>query len=413
MTIENHAHLPLRGVRVLEVAQIMAGPTCGLMLADLGADVIKIEKLPNGDDARQYQKPGDSQLPPSFRMINRGKRSLAIDTRRPEGRDVLLRMAQQSDVLTENFRVGVMDRLGLGYEQVRAVNPAIIYCSITGYGSTGPLAHKGGFDLILQAFSGIISATGEPGRSAVKPGISVADTNAGILAAYAILAAYVHRLKTGQGQRVETSLMQAAMQQTYWLAANYFSTGRDTPPLGTAHSLIAPYQVFQAADGGIVIGGGNPNAWRRICDVLGHPEWQEDARFNGPQQRVQHRAELEMLINQELAYGNVAQWCLKLDAAGVPCGPLQTAGEALEHPQARAMGMVIDVQDGQGGTCKGLGSPVTLSGVSETQATRPAPHLGEHTASVLAEFGFPADEVAQLAKTGVILQSDNIQPFTP
>ena len=397
-------HLPLQGVRVLEVAQIMAGPTCGLMLADLGAEVIKIEKFPSGDDARQYQKPGDSELPPSFRMINRGKRSIALDIRHPLGKAALLRMAAQADVMTENFRVGVMDRLGLGYEHIQAVNPAMIYCSITGYGSVGPLAQKGGFDLILQAFSGIISATGEPGRAPVKPGVSIADTNAGILAALAILAAYIHRLKTGQGQRVETSLLQAAMQQTYWLAANYFSTGRNTPPLGTAHSLIAPYQVFQASDGGMVIGGGNPNAWRRICEVLGHPEWQDDARFNHPQLRVQHCAELEQGINAVLASGTVAHWCALLDAAGVPCGPLNSAGQALDHPQTRAVGMVIDVADGQGGTQPGLGSPVTLSGTPATHANSCAPQVGEHSHAVLTQFGFSDQDIAELQAAGVIRQ---------
>jgi len=226
--VSNHAHKPLAGVRVIEMAQIMAGPTCGMMLADLGAEVIKIEKFPGGDDARQYQKPGDSAMPPSFRMINRGKRSLALDVRTPEGRAVLLRLVREANVLTENFRFGVMERLGLGYEDLKAVNPALIYCSITGYGRTGPLAKAGGFDLILQAFSGIIEATGEPDRDPVKPGVSIADTNAGILAALAIVSAYVHRLKTGEGQHVSTSLLQAAMQQTYWLAANYFSSGRET-----------------------------------------------------------------------------------------------------------------------------------------------------------------------------------------
>lgn len=395
-------HLPLKGVRVLEVAQIMAGPTCGLMLADLGAEVIKIEKFPSGDDARQYQKPGDSELPPSFQMINRGKRSLAIDIRHPLGKQALLRMAAQADVVTENFRVGVMDRLGLGYEHLRAVNPALIYCSISGYGSVGPLAHKGGFDLILQAFSGIISATGHPGQAPAKPGISIADTNAGILAAFAVLAAYIHRLKTGEGQCVETSLLQAAMQQTYWLAANYFSTGKNTPPLGTAHSLIAPYQVFQAQDGGLVIGGGNPNAWRRICEVLGHPEWQEDERFNHPQLRVQNRAELESLINGVLAHGSVEHWCALLDTAGVPCGPLNTAGDALEHPQTRAIGMILDASDGQGGTQRAIGLPVTLNRTPPTHATSCAPQVGEHTDAVLREFGFSVEEIASLRSSNVI-----------
>lgn len=402
MTAHHPPHLPLQGLKVLEVAQIMAGPTCGLMLADLGADVIKIEKFPAGDDARQYQKPGDSALPPSFRMINRGKRSLAIDIRKPEGKAALLRMAKHADVLTENFRVGVMDRLGLGYEALRAVNPALIYCSITGYGSVGPLAQKGGFDLILQAFSGIISATGEPGREPVKPGISLADTNAGILAALAIVAAYVHRLKTGEGQRVETSLLQAAMQQTYWLSANYFSTGRDTPPLGTAHSLIAPYQVFRARDRGLVIGGANPKAWRLICEVLGHPEWQGDERFNHPQKRVQNRAVLEAAINAELARADVKTWCDRFDEVGVPCGPLNTVSQALEHPQTRDIGMVIDLDDGQGGTARALGSPITLSGVTTPLATSAAPAVGEHSESVLAEFGFATEEIAQLASRNVI-----------
>ncbi|MCU0925727.1 MAG: CoA transferase [Hydrogenophaga sp.] len=395
-------HLPLAGVRVLEVAQIMAGPTCGLMLADLGADVIKVEKFPGGDDARQYQKPGDSDLPPSFAMINRGKRSLALDFRHPLGRDALRRLAQQADVVTENFRVGYMDRLGLGYDDLRPDNPSLIYCSISGYGFTGPLKERGGFDLILQAFSGIIAATGEPGRAPVKPGISIADTNAGILAALGVLAAYIHRLKTGAGQRVETSLLQAAMQQTYWLAANYFSTGRDTPPLGTAHSLIAPYQVFQAADGGLVIGGGNPNAWRRICEVLGHPEWQDDPRFNHPQRRVQHRAELQQLIEGVLAGDSVAQWCDRLDAAGVPCGPVNSAGQALDHEQTRAIGMVMDVDDGHGGTVRGLGQPVTLNRTPPTHAMSAAPRVGQHSAQVLAEFGFSEAEIRALVEAGVM-----------
>ncbi len=395
-------HLPLAGVRVLEVAQIMAGPTCGLMLADLGADVIKIEKYPGGDDARQYQKPGDSDLPPSFCMINRGKRSLALDFRHPMGRDVLRRLAQRADVMTENFRVGYMDRLGLGYDDLRQDNPGLIYCSISGYGYTGPLKERGGFDLILQAFSGIIAATGEPGRDPVKPGISIADTNAGILAAFGVLAAYIHRLKTGEGQRVETSLLQAAMQQTYWLAANYFSTGLDTPPLGTAHSLISPYQVFQARDGGLVIGGGNPNAWRRICEVLGHAEWQEDERFNHPQLRVKHRSELELMINTVLAGDSVKNWCERLDAAGVPCGPVNQVSQALEHEQTRAIGMVLDVEDGQGGHMRGLGLPVTLSRTPAKHAVAPAPHVGEHSTEILMEFGFSPTEISALIEAGVM-----------
>ena len=398
-------HLPLAGVRVIEAAQIMAGPVCGLMLADLGATVIKIEKFPGGDDARQYQKPGDPAMPPSFRMINRGKRSVALDVRTPAGREAMIRLVKQADVITENFRLGVMDRLGLGYAALQAVNPALIYCSISGYGRIGPLAEKGGFDLILQSFSGIISATGEPGRPNVKPGVSIADINAGILAAFGILAAYIHRLKTGQGQLVETSLLQASMQQTYWLAASYFSTRLNTPPLGTAHALIAPYQVFQCADGGLAVGGANPAAWQRISELLGHPEWQADPRFASPQLRVQHRAELQGLIEAVLAHATVSDWCSRFDAAGVPAGPVNTIGRALEHPQTRAVGMVVDVPDGQGGMGRALGSPVTLSGQAVTAATSAAPLVGEHTTQVLEEFGFSGAEIGALMASGAALQA--------
>jgi len=397
------AHKPLTGVRVIEMAQIMAGPTCGMMLADLGAEVIKIEKFPGGDDARQYQKPGDSAMPPSFRMINRGKRSLALDVRTPEGKAVLLRLVKNADVLTENFRSGVMERLGLGYADLKAVNPALIYCSITGYGRVGPMAKTGGFDLILQAFSGIIEATGEPGRDPVKPGVSIADTNAGILAALAIVSAYVHRLKTGAGQHVSTSLLQAAMQQTYWLAANYFSSGRETQRLGTAHSLIAPYQVFNAAGGRMVIGAGNPKAWQGVCEVLGHPEWATDPRFDHPQKRVKHRAELEALIEAELTKAGVAAWCARFDAAGVPAGPVNSAGQALEHEQTRAVGMVIDVPDGEGGVARGIGTPLTLNGKTEA-ATTPAPRVGQHSSEVLREFGFSEQDIAALIESRAIQQ---------
>ena len=394
------AHLPLAGVRVLEAAQIMAGPVCGLMLTDLGATVVKIEKFPGGDDARQYQKPGDTAMPPSFRMINRGKRSVALDVRTPEGRDAMLRLAKRADVLTENFRLGVMDRLGLSYDALKLVNPALIYCSISGYGRVGPLASKGGFDLILQAFSGIVSATGEPGRPPVKPGVSIADINAGILATTGILAAYVHRLKTGEGQHVETSLLQAAMQQTYWLAATYFSTGRETQPHGTAHALIAPYQVFRCGDGSLALGGANPAAWLRICEVLGHPEWSHDARFCSAQSRVAHREELERLIEQVLSDDDVATWCERFDAAGIPAGPLNTAGQALEHPQSRSVGMILDLPGGDGALARGLGNPITLNGHRFTDATQNAPRVGQHTREVLREFDFGDAEIDKLIAGG-------------
>ena len=270
---------PLAGMRVLELAQIMAGPTCGMMLADMGADVIKVEKLPGGDDARGYREPRINGVSAPFLMLNRNKRGLALDLKHPKGRDILLRMVKTADVLTENYRRGTLEKFGLGYEVLARANPGLIYCAVSGYGRDGPLGDKGGFDLIAQGFAGLMSITGERGRPPVKTGNSVADINAGLLAVSGIVAAYVHKLKTGRGQIVDTSLMEAALQQTYWQAAIYFATGHSPGPTGSAHVLTAPYQAFRVRDGWINIGGANQANWERIAEVLGHPEWRDDPRF--------------------------------------------------------------------------------------------------------------------------------------
>jgi crotonobetainyl-CoA:carnitine CoA-transferase CaiB-like acyl-CoA transferase len=404
MTTKDIAHLPLAGVRVLELSQIMAGPTCGLMLADLGAEVIKVEKFPEGDDARNYRQNGAGGLPPSFMILNRGKKSIGIDLRSEEGKATLKRLVATADVITENFRLGVMEKLGLSYDELRKHNPALIYCSITGYGRQGPLAAKGGFDLILQAFSGILSVTGEAGGPPVKPGVSIADINAGILAAFGILAAYIHRLKTGKGQRVDTSLLQASIQQTYWFASAYFGNGTIGKASGTAHPLIAPYQVFRCADGDIALGGANQSNWVRITEVLGHPEWQDDARFAMPAARLANRSELEMLINDALGTRTVAEWVAVFDAASVPAGPVQDIGQALEHEQTRAVGMVIDADAPGGKTTRALGLPVILDGQA-TPATGVPPRVGENTRAVLLECGFTSAEVDALIEKGAVFQA--------
>src|SRR5215468_9128781 len=231
-------------MRVLELAQIMAGPTCGMMLADMGADVVKVEKIPSGDDARSYREPLVNGVSAPFMMLNRNKRGIAVNLKHAQGREILLRLVANADVLTENYRRGTLEKLGLGYDVLAKINPGLIYCAVSGYGRDGPLADKGGFDLIAQGFSGLMSVTGEPGGPPVKTGNSVADINAGILAFGGILAAYVHKLKTGRGQVVDTSLMEAAIQQTYWQAAIYFATGVPPGPTGSAHILTAPYQAF-------------------------------------------------------------------------------------------------------------------------------------------------------------------------
>ncbi|VWB60831.1 putative CoA-transferase [Burkholderia lata] len=394
---------PLASVRVLELAQIMAGPICGLMLADMGADVIKIEKFPGGDDSRGYARPGQPAIPPSFMMINRGKRSVAVDIRQPAGRDVIKRLAASCDIVTENYRRGKMDALGLGYEDLRAGNPQLVYCSISGYGPNGPLSDKGGFDLVLQAFAGLISVTGSSDGELAKPGSSIADINAGILAALGCMTAYVKRLRTGVGGRVETSLLQASLQQMYWFAAGYFFNGDVARPMGTAHPLIAPYQVFKCKDGAIAIGGANQSNWTRITEVLGHPEWSQDARFGDARSRVVNRPALEQLITAALTAHPTAFWVEQFDLAGVPAGPVQNVGEALEHEQSKATSMVIEVDRPDGGTTRSLGLPLHFDGESP-HARSAAPYVGQHSTEVLSEFGFTDNEIDALYEQNVISQ---------
>src|SRR5688572_29002694 len=277
---------PLAGVKVLELAQIMAGPTCGMLLADLGADVIKVERIPGGDDTRLMDRPKVNGESAAFMAMNRNKRGIALNLKLPAAQEALKRMVASVDVLTENYRKGTMEKLGLGYETLREINPALIYCSISGYGRTGPYADKGGFDLIAQGMSGVMAITGEPGRDPVKSGSPVCDINAGLLGALGVLAAYVHRLKTGEGQMVDTSLFEAGIQQTYWQSAMYFATGESPAPSGSAHVLSAPYQAFRAADGWLTIGGANQGNWERLVRVLGVPAWLDDERFRSNADRM-------------------------------------------------------------------------------------------------------------------------------
>ena len=392
---------PLAGMRVLELAQIMAGPTCGMMLADLGADVIKVEKLPGGDDARGYREPRVNGVSAPFLMLNRNKRAIALDLKQPGGREVLLRLVQGADVLTENYRRGTLEKFGLGYGALSKVNPGLIYCAISGYGRDGPLGDKGGFDLIAQGFAGLMSITGEPGRPPAKTGNPVADINAGLLAFGGILAAYVHKLRTGHGQIVDTSLMEAALQQTYWQAAIYFATGESPGPTGSAHVLTAPYQAFRVRDGWINIGGANQANWERIAEVLGHPEWRDDPRFATNSARMENLPALVALMDEVLSTRGKDEWLAAFDAAGVPAGPVHTMGEALEHPQTRARGMVVDLAHREAGATRALGCPLHFS-ATPTRVDRPAPRLGEHTREVLSECGYATSEIDALAAAGVV-----------
>jgi crotonobetainyl-CoA:carnitine CoA-transferase CaiB-like acyl-CoA transferase len=392
---------PLAGMRVLELAQIMAGPTCGMLLADMGADVIKVEKLPGGDDARDYREPRINGVSAPFLVQNRNKRGIALDLKRPQGREILLRLVRNADVLTENYRRGTMEKLGVGYDVLARENPRLVYCAVSGYGREGPWADKGGFDLIAQGFAGLMSITGEPGGPPVKSGSPVADINAGLLATIGILAAYTHAQKTGNGQFVDTSLMEAALQQTYWHAAFHFAEGRTPGPSGSAHVLTAPYQAFRARDGWINVGGANQANWERIAEVLGHPEWRDDPRFATNTARMQNLEALSVLISDILSTRTRDEWMAAFDAAGVPVGPVHSIGEALTHPQTLARGMIVELQHAQAGPTKALGCPIHFS-ATPAQITRAAPLLGEHTRSVLAECGYNDREIDAFIGEGVV-----------
>ena len=392
---------PLEGLKVIELSQIMAGPTCGMLLADMGADVIKVERIPAGDDTRTYSEPSVNGESAAFMMMNRNKRSIALDLKTESAKEVIRRLAAVSDVLTENFRKGAMEKLGLGYEVLQNINPKLIYCAITGYGRTGPYADKGGFDLIAQGVSGLMSITGEPGRAPIKAGSPITDINAGILAALGVVSAYVHRLKTGQGQMVDTSLMEAGVQQTYWQAAIYFATGVSPEPTGSAHILAAPYQAFQTSDGWINIGGANPANWLRLTKLVGRPELAEDARFSTNAARMHNIGELTAILSACLKRRTTREWLQDLDAAGIPAGPVNTVGDALTDPQVLAREMVVELKHPRAGVTRALGLPIKFS-LTQASIRRPAPLFGEHTREILVELGYDDGDIAAMIREGAV-----------
>jgi crotonobetainyl-CoA:carnitine CoA-transferase CaiB-like acyl-CoA transferase len=386
---------PLAGVKVLELAQIMAGPTCGMLLADLGADVVKVERVPGGDDTRHMNRPSVNGESAAFMAMNRNKRGIALNLKLPAAQDALKRMVVHADVVTENYRKGTMEKLGFGYEALRALNPGIIYCSISGFGRTGPYADRGGYDLIAQAMSGLMATTGEPGRPPVKHGAPTCDINAGMLAALGVVAAYVHRLKTGEGQLVDTSLFEAGIHQTFWHSAIYFATGDSLGPSGSAHILSAPYQAFRAADGWLTIGGANQGNWERMVRVLGAPEWLGDRRFADNSERMKNLPALVEVMNQRIQKWKQKDLLAALEAEGVPCGPINSIAAMAADPQTLAREMVVELDHPRAGRTRALGLPVKLSR-TPGKVARPAPTFGQHTREVLAEFGFSAAEIDAL-----------------
>ncbi len=379
---------PLSGVRVLELAHIMAGPVCGMMLADMGADVIKVEKTSGGDDTRRFTPPDIEGESAAFMMMNRNKRGIAVDLKTPEGKEILKRLLRDADVVIENFRKGTMERLGLGYEELRSSNPGLIYCEVSGFGRTGPYADRAGFDLVAQGMSGLMAITGEgSGRPPVKVGAPISDITAGIIAAMGVVAAYVNRLKTGNGQKVDTSLFEAGITHTYWQSAICFATGETPEPLGSAHPLNAPYQAFKASDGYINVGAANQANWERLLDAMDALELGDDPRFSTNADRMINRAELEVVLNERFASRTVAEWLERFEAVGLPAGPVLSIAQMHEDPQALAREIVTAVDHPVAGSVKTIGHPIRFSETPGGPVTG-APLLGQHTREVLKEAGY-------------------------
>ena len=394
---------PLAGLRVIELAHVMAGPTCGLMLADMGADVIKLEKLPDGDDSRRLIPPVIQGEAAAYLMMNRNKRGIAVDLKHPDGLEIGRRLLGTADVAIENFRKGTMERLGLGYEALREINPGLIYCEVSGFGRSGPYAERGGFDLIAQGMSGLMSITGEgPARPPVKCGAPVTDITAGILAAMGVLAAYVHRLKTGAGQRVDTSLFEAGIVHTYWQSAIALATGIAPGPLGSAHPLSAPYQAFETADGWITIGAANQSNWLKLTDALEAGALKSDQRFASNEARMANLPALVATLTPLLKQRSAADWLGRFEAAGVPAGPVLDVAEMHADPQTQARKMVVEVPHSRLGKTRTLGTAVKFS-ATPSDVRRGAPVLGEHTREVLREYGYADTQIDALAAAGVVI----------
>jgi crotonobetainyl-CoA:carnitine CoA-transferase CaiB-like acyl-CoA transferase len=389
----------LDGLRVIDLTQAMAAPFCSMNLADMGADVIKVEP-PTGEDMRRGSASRNGHSG-TFLTINRSKRGITVDLKQPAGVQIIHRLVKTADVFVQNYRPGAAKRLGVDYETLAAINPRLIYCSISGFGATGPYAARGGYDLIAQGISGIISVTGDEDGPPAKAGLPVSDLSAGLFGAYGILCALEHRERTGHGQFVDTSLLEAALALTVWEATEYWVTGRAPKPLGSAHRLAAPYQALRASDGWFTVGANNDKLFEAFCRAIERPDLAADARFTGIRDRIDHRDALIAEIERTTAKEARAHWLARLDHAGVPAGPINTYPEALADPHALVRDMVVDLDHPGAGPIKALGVPVKLSDTPGA-VDRAAPLLGQDNAAVLTELGYTDAEQRALKDHGVI-----------
>jgi crotonobetainyl-CoA:carnitine CoA-transferase CaiB-like acyl-CoA transferase len=403
----------LEGIRVLDLSRVLAGPWCAQNLADLGADVIKVERPGAGDDTRGWGPPflkdrdgADTADSAYYLAANRGKRSIEIDLSTETGREIVRAIARVSDVVLENYKVGALAKYGLDYASLSAVNPRLVYCSVTGFGQTGPWAHRAGYDFIIQGLGGLMSVTGEadnrPGGGPQKVGVAVADLMTGMYATQAVLAALFHRERTGEGQHLDLALLDVQVAMTANMSSNYLHGGTPPKRWGNAHPNLVPYQTFKASDGWIIVAVGNDGQFRRFVELGGRAELADDARFARVQDRIRNREALIPELERMIATRTQQQWIDGMEAAGVPCGPINDLEQVFENPQVRARGLRIDIEREDAGPVALVANPVKASRTPPAYRL-PPPRLGEHTDAVLSGvLGWDAARIAAARQAGAI-----------
>ena len=407
-TLPNPNGLPeaLEGVRVLDCSQILAGPFCSMLLADMGADVVKIEKPNGGDDTRRMGPPFIDTESAAFLAMNRNKRSIVLNFKEQSGVQAMKTLVKDADIVIENYRTGTMDRLGLGYKDLNNINPGIIYCSISGFGRTGPYANRGGFDLVAQGMSGLMSITGVPNSPPVKVGVPIADMNAGMFATYGILTAYINKLRTRKGQYLEISLLEAAIAYTVWESAGYFATGDIAEPLGSSHRNSAPYQALKTKDGHINIGAPNQSNWERFANAIERTDLVARNEFKDNASRLVNRESLEVELELTLTTKSSGEWLEVLEKCGVPAGPILNVSEVWNDPQIQARNMEVTLDHPTAGKIKNIGLAAKLYS-TPGRITKPAPLLGQHTREVLMNAGYSKKNIEALVDSGAAVINDS------